>query len=153
MVGDIVGKPGRKVLRRVLPELRRELALDFVVVNGENAAAGFGLTEGTADEIFDAGANVVLEAMSCGLPVIVSDRCGTDELVNDGGNGYVLPVVGKSIDGQWNDAIGQLVDDPALRGRLGIAARGTAEQHTFSDYVVTFERLLGEVLQQKCNTD
>lgn len=59
MVGDIVGKPGRKVLRRVLPELRRELALDFVVVNGENAAAGFGLTEGTADEIFDAGANVI----------------------------------------------------------------------------------------------
>lgn len=102
---------------------------------------------------FDAGANVVLEAMSCGLPVIVSDRCGTDELVNDGGNGYVLPVVGKSIDGQWNDVIGQLIDDPALRGRLGIAARGTAEQHTFSDYVVTFERLLGEVLQQKCNTD
>jgi metallophosphoesterase (TIGR00282 family) len=59
MVGDIVGKPGRKALRRVLPELRRELAVDFVVVNGENAAAGFGLTDGTADEIFDAGANVI----------------------------------------------------------------------------------------------
>ena len=40
MVGDIVGKPGRKMLRRVLPELKRELELDFVVVNGENAAAG-----------------------------------------------------------------------------------------------------------------
>ena len=59
MVGDVVGKPGRKILRRVLPELKRELALDFVVVNGENAAAGFGLTEGTANEIFDAGANVI----------------------------------------------------------------------------------------------
>ena len=59
MVGDVVGKPGRKILRRVLPELKRELALDFVVVNGENAAAGFGLTEGTANEIFDSGANVI----------------------------------------------------------------------------------------------
>ncbi|MFM1550775.1 MAG: glycosyltransferase family 4 protein [Lentisphaeria bacterium] len=102
---------------------------------------------------FDAGANVVLEAMSCGLPVIVSDRCGTDELVNDGGNGYVLPVVGKSSDEQWDHAIGQLVDDPALRGRLGIAARETAEQHAFSDYVVNFERLLGEVLKQKRTPD
>jgi len=59
MVGDIVGKPGRKILRRVLPELKRELELDFVVVNGENAAAGFGTTEATASEIFDAGANVI----------------------------------------------------------------------------------------------
>lgn len=48
---------------------------------------------------------------------------------------------------------GKLVDDPALRGRLGIAARGTAEQHAFSDYVVTFERLLGEVLKQKRTPD
>ena len=59
MVGDVIGKPGRTVLRRLLPELKRELAVDFVVVNGENAAAGFGLTDGTADEIFDAGANVI----------------------------------------------------------------------------------------------
>jgi metallophosphoesterase (TIGR00282 family) len=59
MVGDIVGKPGRKILRRVLPELKRELELDFVVVNGENAAAGFGTTEATANEMFDAGANVI----------------------------------------------------------------------------------------------
>jgi metallophosphoesterase (TIGR00282 family) len=59
MVGDVVGKPGRAILRRLLPELRRELSVDFVTVNGENASAGFGLTEKIAEEIFDAGANVI----------------------------------------------------------------------------------------------
>jgi metallophosphoesterase (TIGR00282 family) len=59
MVGDVVGKPGRKALRQVLPDLRIELGVDFVVVNGENAAAGFGLTDDTADEIFAAGATVI----------------------------------------------------------------------------------------------
>ena len=59
MVGDVVGKPGRTALRRRLPELRRELGVDFSVVNGENAAAGFGLTDDTADELFEAGANVI----------------------------------------------------------------------------------------------
>ncbi len=59
MVGDVVGRPGRRALKRVLPGLRQELGLDFVVVNGENAAAGFGLTEDTADEILAAGADVI----------------------------------------------------------------------------------------------
>ena len=59
MVGDVVGKPGRRALRQLLPELRREHSLDFVVVNGENAAGGFGLTEETADEILSAGTDVI----------------------------------------------------------------------------------------------
>ena len=59
MIGDVVGRPGRRALKRVLPGLRQELGLDFVVVNGENAAAGFGLTEDTADEILAAGADVI----------------------------------------------------------------------------------------------
>ena len=59
MVGDVVGKPGRRVLRQLLPDLRSEYGIDFVVVNGENAAGGFGLTEETADEILLAGADVI----------------------------------------------------------------------------------------------
>ncbi len=43
-VGDIVGKPGRRVLQRLLPKLRDERSIDFVVVNVENAAGGFGVT-------------------------------------------------------------------------------------------------------------
>lgn len=59
MIGDVVGKPGRRCVRALLPELRRELALDLVVANGENAAAGFGLTESTAQELFEAGVDVI----------------------------------------------------------------------------------------------
>jgi hypothetical protein len=57
--GDVVGKTGRDVLAARLPELRKQLALEFVVVNAENAAGGFGITERTANELFDAGADVL----------------------------------------------------------------------------------------------
>jgi metallophosphoesterase (TIGR00282 family) len=55
--GDVVGRSGRDGVSDHLPELRRRLALDFVIVNAENAAAGFGITENTARELFDAGAD------------------------------------------------------------------------------------------------
>ena len=59
MVGDVIGKPGRRALTALLPELRTELKLDIVIANGENAAGGFGLTERTAQEIFAAGVDVI----------------------------------------------------------------------------------------------
>ena len=55
--GDVVGRSGREGLAEHLPGLRRRLGLEFVVVNAENAAAGFGITENTASELFDAGAD------------------------------------------------------------------------------------------------
>ena len=55
--GDVVGRSGRQGLIEHLPSLRRRLGLEFVVVNAENAAAGFGITEKTARELFDAGAD------------------------------------------------------------------------------------------------
>jgi 2',3'-cyclic-nucleotide 2'-phosphodiesterase len=55
--GDVVGRAGRVVLCERLPELKRRLKLDFVAVNAENAAGGFGLTESIANEIFAAGAD------------------------------------------------------------------------------------------------
>ena len=55
--GDVVGRSGREALSRHLPRLRRDLALEFVVINAENAAAGFGITEATAKELFEAGAD------------------------------------------------------------------------------------------------
>ncbi len=54
-VGDVVGRPGRRAVRERLPALRKELGLDFVIANGENAAGGVGITEGTAKELFEAG--------------------------------------------------------------------------------------------------
>jgi metallophosphoesterase (TIGR00282 family) len=59
MIGDIVGRPGRRAVAHLLPGLRRDLKLDFVVANGENAAAGFGITGDTAQEILDAGVDVI----------------------------------------------------------------------------------------------
>ena len=59
-IGDIVGKPGRKLVAHFLPILRREKGpIHFVVVNGENAAAGFGLTEKLAEELFSMGIDVL----------------------------------------------------------------------------------------------
>jgi metallophosphoesterase (TIGR00282 family) len=58
-VGDVVGGLGRRALRAVLPGLRERHAPDFVVVNGENAAGGIGITPRIADELFGLGADVV----------------------------------------------------------------------------------------------
>lgn len=57
--GDVIGASGREGVASHLPSLRRTLALDFVVVNAENAAGGFGLTARIADELFEAGADVL----------------------------------------------------------------------------------------------
>lgn len=59
MVGDIVGRPGRAACTALLPVLRDELRLDRIVVNGENAAAGRGLTERIAEDLLAAGADVI----------------------------------------------------------------------------------------------
>jgi metallophosphoesterase (TIGR00282 family) len=55
--GDVIGRSGRDGLAHHLPALRRRLGLEFVIVNAENAAAGFGITESTARELFEAGAD------------------------------------------------------------------------------------------------
>ena len=57
--GDVVGRSGREALADHLPRIKRDLAIEFCVVNGENAANGFGITESTAREIYDAGADCI----------------------------------------------------------------------------------------------
>ena len=59
MVGDVVGRPGRRAVAALLPSLRQELGVDLTIANGENAAAGRGLTLTTARELFDAGVDVI----------------------------------------------------------------------------------------------
>lgn len=59
MIGDAMGKPGRRAVAGLLPSLRRELEVDLAIINGENAAAGRGLTEATAQELFDAGVDAI----------------------------------------------------------------------------------------------
>jgi 2',3'-cyclic-nucleotide 2'-phosphodiesterase len=58
-VGDVVGRSGRTAVNDILPGLIRDWQLDLVVVNGENAAGGFGITETIYQELLDAGADIV----------------------------------------------------------------------------------------------
>ncbi len=59
MCGDVVGKAGRRALTEYLPVLREKLNLDFVVVNGENAAHGFGINQKICNVFFDLGVDVI----------------------------------------------------------------------------------------------
>lgn len=58
-LGDIVGSCGRDAVVEAVPKLRRELALDYVVANGENIAGGKGITEKTAEQLFDCGVDLI----------------------------------------------------------------------------------------------
>ena len=58
-VGDVVGRSGRTAVTERLPALKRDWKLDCVIVNGENAAGGFGITEPIYHELIDAGADVI----------------------------------------------------------------------------------------------
>lgn len=58
-IGDVVGEPGRTAVKHMLPELKREHGADFIIVNGENAAAGRGITPRLAQELLHAGVDVI----------------------------------------------------------------------------------------------
>jgi metallophosphoesterase (TIGR00282 family) len=58
-IADIVGEPGRKAVRQIVPQLRERHGLHFVIANGENSAGGSGITPKTAAEIFSAGVDVI----------------------------------------------------------------------------------------------
>ena len=58
-IGDIVGRPGRKIIKQKLELLKQTYSLDFVIANGENASHGFGLTVKNASELFNCGIDVI----------------------------------------------------------------------------------------------
>lgn len=58
-IGDIVGNPGRKAVKAMLGPLKRELGIDFCVVNGENAAGGSGITYAVAQELYGFGVDAI----------------------------------------------------------------------------------------------
>ena len=59
MIGDVMGNGGRKAVTSLLRDLRSELSIDFVTLQGENLAAGIGLTVDTVQEMLEAGADVI----------------------------------------------------------------------------------------------
>jgi metallophosphoesterase (TIGR00282 family) len=58
-IGDVIGKPGRRAVSKLLPELRQQYGLDLVIANAENAAGGIGVTLDTARELLEAGVDVL----------------------------------------------------------------------------------------------
>jgi 2',3'-cyclic-nucleotide 2'-phosphodiesterase len=59
MIGDVIGKPGRSAVKKLVPELRHELSLNLIIANGENAAGGIGLTPDTADELLESEVDLI----------------------------------------------------------------------------------------------
>ena len=58
-IGDIVGRPGREAVDKLLPKLKAEYSLDFVIANAENSSGGSGITQKVAEELFNSGVNVL----------------------------------------------------------------------------------------------
>ena len=73
-VGDVVGRSGRTVVTERLPGLIRDWKLDFVVVNAENAAAGFGITDKICAELYAAGVDVITTGSARAAPASAQRR-------------------------------------------------------------------------------
>ncbi len=109
MVGDVIGKPGRRAVKGLVPALRQEHSIDLVIANGENTAGGFGITLETAYELLDNGVDVltsgnhiwdqkeIIHHMDEGLPLIrpanYPDAPGRGSLVQ--GNVLVINLMGR----------------------------------------------------------
>jgi UDP-glucose:(heptosyl)LPS alpha-1,3-glucosyltransferase len=91
----------------------------------------------------DAFGMSVLEAMACGIPVVTSPGAGAASLVRQGENGYVV------ADSAGIAAALEGLLDPALRGRIGAAARKTAEDHSWDAVADAYESLFAEAAAQK----
>jgi glycosyltransferase involved in cell wall biosynthesis len=100
---------------------------------------------------FDSCANVVLEAMSTGLPVVASNVCGAHELVEDGKSGFVLAVTGRKrkIMDQWLKKLQLLGADEAMRRRMGTAGREAMLGNDFGHYVTRLEAFMRQVMEKK----
>lgn len=102
-IGDIVGKPGRRAVAKLLPELRREFSVDVVVANVENSAHGKGVTKSTWAELQQAGVDI-----GTGGNHTFSKPEAT-ELYNDSAQPLVRPmnIIGAAGDGQKTYKVGQ----------------------------------------------
>ena len=78
VIGDVVGKPGRQAVVRLLPEIKQQYRVDFTIINAENVAGGIGVTPQTAADLLNAGADVLTSgnhiwAQKEIIPVLDSD--------------------------------------------------------------------------------
>lgn len=115
-VGDVVGQPGRRFLKPALRRITREHSPELVVVNGENAAGGHGLTPSTAEEIFRAGADVITSGNHIWDRKEVHDYLDSDARVLRPAN-YPHPAPGRGV-GLFEARDGTQVAVVNLMGRV-----------------------------------
>jgi glycosyltransferase involved in cell wall biosynthesis len=98
---------------------------------------------------YDPFANQVLEAMSCGVPVICSNRCGADAMV-EADCGQVIPVDGPAdqVEKQWCHAITRMFDG-SVRASLSVGAREAALPHAFDAFIDRFETSLAQIYEKR----
>jgi metallophosphoesterase (TIGR00282 family) len=136
-IADVVGNAGVSLLQKRLPELKRELNIDFTVVNAENASAGNGLIKSDADLLFASGADVLTGGNHS------FDR--RDEEV------YASPFILRPLNWNSETGSGSLIYD-AIKFKIGvISAVGTVNMGGKSDN--PFISVKNEVLKLKKETD
>jgi metallophosphoesterase (TIGR00282 family) len=97
-VADVFGAPGRRAVESRLSSLRRELQADFCIVNGENAAAGRGITAKIAERLLQSGADVItLGNWTWGQPGFAPYLSGTDRVIRPANLSPRTPGVGLAV--------------------------------------------------------
>ncbi|MFI5213855.1 MAG: glycosyltransferase, partial [Gemmatimonadales bacterium] len=142
------GGPGSRPVSRYLAEHRaRDPRISVRTI--ENRAAFLTEAYGGASVVVlpslsDGIGLSAVEAMASGVPVIVTDRTGAADLIEDGRNGFIVPV--RDVNA-LRQRLTELEASPALRRSMGLAARETAEQLTLDafrrSYIPRLEALLG----------
>jgi 2',3'-cyclic-nucleotide 2'-phosphodiesterase len=105
-IGDIVAEPGRKTIKQVLPDLRKELGVDLVVANAENAAAGRGITPGVLEELQSYG----VDYFTSGDHVFW--QRGTEDVIDD------LPIIRPANYPEGTPGNGHFVLDLGAKGKV-----------------------------------
>jgi 2',3'-cyclic-nucleotide 2'-phosphodiesterase len=132
-VADVFGAPGRRAVETRLPSLREELDADFCIVNGENAAAGRGITAKLADKILASGADVItLGNWTWGQSEFAPYLSGTDRVLRPANLSPRTPGIGMAVH-----------DGVAVINLLGVFSLDP-----FESPFVTIDRLVDEALQQ-----
>jgi metallophosphoesterase (TIGR00282 family) len=132
-VADVFGAPGRRAVETRLPSLREELGADFCVVNGENAAAGRGITAKLADKILASGADVItLGNWTWGQSDFAPYLSGTDRVLRPANLSPRTPGIGLAVH-----------DGVAVINLLGVFSLDP-----FESPFVTVDRLVEEAQQQ-----
>ncbi len=114
--GDVVGRSGRDILIQQLPKLKVQLHLDFIIVNGENAAHGFGINKSICQDFFTAGVNVITTGNHIWDQRDVMSYIGTEARLLRPAN-YPIGAPGKGY-GVYQDCRGRKVLVINAMGRL-----------------------------------